>query len=113
MCLGDSITKGAVDPAPSMSGYRARLFELLNDAQAKYLFVGCTDNNSSPAMIKAGQQFHNGYGNWRIDSLRANLDGEQQPWGDPNMGGLLAYGRHGGAPPTGFPGHCAAPCGYQ
>jgi hypothetical protein len=33
MCLGDSITKGAVDPAPSMSGYRARLFDLLNESQ--------------------------------------------------------------------------------
>ena len=29
MPLGDLITKGAVDPAPSVSGYRARLFDLL------------------------------------------------------------------------------------
>jgi lysophospholipase L1-like esterase len=103
MCLGDSITKGAVDPAPSMSGYRARLFELLNQSQVKYLFVGCTDNNSSPAMIKAGQQFHNGYGSWRIDSLRANLDGEQQPWGDPNMGGYWLTGGTGALRQPVFP----------
>lgn len=103
MCLGDSITKGAVDPGPSMSGYRARLFDLLNQAQVKYLFVGCTDNNSNSDMIKAGQQFHNGYGSWRIDSLRVNLDGQQQPGGDANMGGYWLTGGTGALRQPVFP----------
>jgi hypothetical protein len=103
MPLGDSITKGAVDPGPSVSGYRARLFDLLNEAHANYLFVGCTDTNSNDAMIKAGQQFHNGYGSWRIDSLRANLDGNQQPWGDANMGGHWLTGGTGALRQPVFP----------
>jgi hypothetical protein len=103
MPLGDSITKGAVDPGPSVSGYRARLFDLLNKAHANYLFVGCTDVNSNDAMIKAGQQFHNGYGSWRIDSLRANLDGQQQPWGDANMGGHWLTGGTGALRQPVFP----------
>lgn len=103
MPLGDSITKGAVDPAPSLSGYRARLFDLLNAAHVKYLFVGCTDVNSCPAMKAAGQQFHNGYGSWRIDSLRANLDGNQQPDGDPNMGGYWMVGGTGALRQPVFP----------
>src|SRR5437868_4147886 len=92
MPLGDSITRGAVDPAPTFAGYRARLFDLLNEAHIKYQFVGCTDTNSNNAMNVAGQQFHNGYGSWRIDSLRANLDGVQQPKGDDNMGGYWMVG---------------------
>ena len=103
MPLGDSITVGAVDPQPSMCGYRARVFDMLNEAAIKYLFVGCTANNSNPAMIAAGQQFHNGYGSWRIDSLRANLDGNYQPWGDPNMGGYWLTGGTGALRQPVFP----------
>ncbi|MEO8614160.1 MAG: GDSL-type esterase/lipase family protein [Luteolibacter sp.] len=103
MPLGDSITKGAVDPAPSQSGYRARLFDLLNEAHVNYLFVGCTDANSNIAMKTAGQQFHNGYGSWRIDSLRANLDGVSQPGGDPNVGGLFMVGGTGALRQPAFP----------
>ena len=103
MPLGDSITKGAVDPQPSMSGYRARLFDLLNEAHVKFLFIGCTTNNSNAAMKAAGQQFHNGYGSWRIDGLRANLDGVQQPGGDENMGGYWLAGGTGALRQAVFP----------
>jgi lysophospholipase L1-like esterase len=54
-------------------------------------------------MIRAGQQFHNGYGSWRIDALRANLDGEQQPWGDANMGGYWLTGGTGALRQPVFP----------
>ncbi|MBW8780519.1 MAG: hypothetical protein JF599_01325 [Verrucomicrobia bacterium] len=103
MPLGDSITKGAVDPAPSLAGYRARLFDLLNESHVKYQFVGCTDMNSNNAMKAAGQQFHNGYGSWRMDGLRTNLDGVQQPNGDDNMGGYWMVGGTGALRQPVFP----------
>jgi len=103
MPLGDSITKGAVAPGPSLSGYRARLFDDLNAAHIKYQFVGCADINSNAAMFAAGQQFHNGYGSWRIDSLLANLDGVSQPDGDNNMGGFWLSGAAGNGRAPVFP----------
>ncbi len=103
MPLGDSITKGAVDPSPSQSGYRARLFDDLNAAHIKYQFVGCSDNNSNAAMFAAGQQFHNGYGSWRIDSLLANFEGVSQPGGDNDMGGFWLSGAAGNGREPVFP----------
>lgn len=96
MCLGDSITKGAVDPAPSQSGYRARLFDDLNQAGVNYRFIGCTTVNSNHAMISAGQGYHNGYGSFRIDQIFKNLDGSETVGGaDNNMGGYWLTGGHG------------------
>ena len=103
MPLGDSITVGAGDTAPSLTGYRARLFDLLNEAHVKYLFVGSTDNHSNNAMNAAGQQFHNGYGSWRIDGLRANFEAYQQPHGDNAMGGYFMTGGTGALRQPVFP----------
>jgi lysophospholipase L1-like esterase len=96
MCLGDSITKGAVDPEPSESGYRAQLFDELNQARIKYQFIGCTVNNSNRLMISAGQAYHNGYGSYQIFQMFKNLDGiENVGNGDDNMGGYWLTGGHG------------------
>jgi lysophospholipase L1-like esterase len=96
MCLGDSITKGAGDPAPSLSGFRAQLFDDLNKAGIKYQFVGCTTVNSNQEMIASGQQYHNGYGSYRIDQIRKNLDGVQGVGGgDANVGGYWLTGGNG------------------
>jgi hypothetical protein len=100
MPLGDSITKGAGDP----SGYRGRLFDDLKAANVKFQFVGCTDINSSPALFAAGQQFHNGYGTWRTDSLLANFEAtKQQGDGDNNMGGFWFSGAPGNSRAPVFP----------
>lgn len=104
MPLGDSITKGAGDPGPSVSGYRARLFDDLKGANVRFQFVGCTDNNSSAALFAAGQQFHNGYGTWRTDSLLANFEAtKQQGDGDNNMGGFWLSGAPGNGRAPVFP----------
>jgi lysophospholipase L1-like esterase len=91
--LGDSITKGAVDSAPG-SGYRAQLFHDLKKAGSSFQFVGCTDANSNQELISARQQYHNGYGTYRIDDLLKNLDGVTQPggWADDNKGGYWLTG---------------------
>jgi hypothetical protein len=104
MPLGDSITKGAGDPGPSLSGYRARLFDDLKAANVKFQFVGCTDSNSGAALFAAGQQFHNGYGTWRTDSLLANFVAtKQQGDGDNNMGGFWFSGAAGNGRAAVFP----------
>jgi lysophospholipase L1-like esterase len=96
ICLGDSITKGAVDPNPSMSGYRARLFDDFNQAGSKYQFIGRTVNNSNRLMISAGQAYHDGFGSYRIDQIFKNLDGVQSVGsGDDNMGGYWLTGGNG------------------
>jgi acyl-CoA thioesterase-1 len=96
MCLGDSITKGAVDPGPSLSGYRARLFDDLNSSGVKYQFIGCTVTNSNRLMISAGQAYHNGYGSFRIDQICKNLDGVQNVGGgDDSMEGYWLTGGNG------------------
>jgi hypothetical protein len=93
MPLGDSITKGACDPGPSLAGYRAQLFDDLNKAGTKYQFVGCTTTNDGRAMIAAGQAYHNGYGSYRIDQIYKNLDGvESVGGGDDNMNGYWLTG---------------------
>jgi lysophospholipase L1-like esterase len=97
MFLGDSITKGAVDPEPSLSGFRAQLFDDLNKAGLQYQFVGCTINNSNRAMISAGQAYHNGYGSYQIFQIYKNLDGVEgvDGGGDDNMDGYWLTGGHG------------------
>ena len=96
MCLGDSITKGAVDPGPSLSGYRARLFDDLNSSGVKYQFIGCAVTNSNRLMISAGQAYHNGYGSFRIDQIFKNLDGVQDvSGGDDGMEGYWLTGGNG------------------
>jgi lysophospholipase L1-like esterase len=96
MPLGDSITKGVRDPAPSFAGYRARLFERLRSAGIPFQFVGATTGSSNPAMVAAGEQWHNGYGTFRVDEIHANLDGVQTcRSGDNNCGGYWLTGGHG------------------
>jgi hypothetical protein len=96
MPLGDSITKGAVDPRPSQSGYRARLFDDLKKAGNNFQFIGCTDVNGGQELIDAKQQFHNGYGSYRIDDLFRNFDGVTQPGNaDNNKGGYWMTGGNG------------------
>lgn len=89
MPLGDSITKGATD---SGSGYRDQLFTDLTNAGITFKFVGAATTNTSNQLLNAGQQYHNGFGSFRTDSIRVNLDGITQPAGDNNQGGFWLTG---------------------
>ena len=91
MPMGDSITKGAGDPG---SGYRDELYTDCTNAGIPIQFVGATTINASALLTNAGEQYHNGFGSYRIDDLRVNLDGIRQPGGgaDDNQGGYWLTG---------------------
>jgi len=81
MPLGDSITYGAPSAVKeSLGGYRTALFEALSECGQFVQFVGPNPTNASQLQINAGQQYHAGFGGYRIDHLNANLDGDAAPW---------------------------------
>lgn len=73
MPLGDSITRGLIIPPPGVvpGGYRARLYARLTREWRPVEFVGSAHDN--PGDCPSPQ--HEGHGGWRIDELRAGLDG--------------------------------------
>ena len=102
MPLGDSITRGATDPngANTLSGFRDEIYVLNTNANVNFRFVGATTLQSSPQLIAAGQQYHNGFGSYTTGDLYSNLTASvQPPYGDPNVGGYwMTSGSPGGTP---------------
>ncbi len=86
MPLGDSITRGYLD---SGSGYRDELFLDARAAGLAFQLTGAAATNASAMLTDVGEQNHNGYGTFRIDDVRANLDGVRQPGNgaDDDVGG--------------------------
>jgi lysophospholipase L1-like esterase len=73
MPLGDSITCGLIIPEPGVvpGGYRTRLYHRLTREWRPVEFVGSANDN--PGVCPSLN--HEGHGGWRIDELRAGLDG--------------------------------------
>jgi lysophospholipase L1-like esterase len=70
MPLGDSITQGVGDS--NLGGYRTQLWKKLVSQDAKKVdFVGSLANGGSDL----GDKNHEGHSGWRIDQLRAQIDG--------------------------------------
>ena len=73
MPLGDSITRGAVIPAPGdvPGGYRTELWKKLTAAGYTIQFVGEETTNPDPG--KLPDPHHNGYKGWTIEQIDAKV----------------------------------------
>jgi lysophospholipase L1-like esterase len=88
MPIGDSITAGYTDnpdwTVPFEFGYRAKLYQLLDEANYHFEFVGQSAepwdslyglpfNTPSFDLRKLGQDRHRGYGGWGIPQIQAQV----------------------------------------
>ena len=96
MPLGDSITQGTSQPASVPGGYRDPLFALLATAGYEIAFAGSSSNNSTVALVAAGNIAHDGHGGYTISNLMNNLDANAGTSG--NNGGFWLTGIAGTRP---------------
>jgi lysophospholipase L1-like esterase len=96
MPLGDSITQGTSQPASVPGGYRDPLSALLATAGYEISFAGSSSNNSTVALVAAGNTAHEGHGGYTTTNLINNLDANGGTSG--NNGGFWLAGIAGTRP---------------